>query len=77
MLAAIKDDPVLDHVSRALGCVRILREDVREGSFGDRWEWSLLMVTTDGHREWTPSGINMINSKLWISEQKPSSNEMF
>jgi hypothetical protein len=41
--------------------VRIVREGVREGSFmglvftisvecaGDRWEWSLLMVTANGH----------------------------
>lgn len=36
-------------ISRAFGCVRIVREDVREGSFGDRWEWSLLMVTANGH----------------------------
>lgn len=36
-------------ISRALGCVRIVREDVREGSFGDRWEWSLLVVTANGH----------------------------
>ena len=48
-------------ISRALGCVRIVREDVREGSsmglvftisvecVGDRWEWSLLMVTANGH----------------------------
>lgn len=36
-------------ISRAFGCVRIVREGVREGSFGDRWEWSLLMVTANGH----------------------------
>lgn len=36
-------------ISRASGCVKIVREDVREGSFGDRWEWSLLMVTANGH----------------------------
>lgn len=36
-------------ISRAFGGVRIVREDVREGSFGDRWEWSLLMVTANGH----------------------------
>jgi len=36
-------------ISGASGCVKIVREDVREGSFGDRWEWSLLMVTANGH----------------------------
>lgn len=48
-------------ISRAFGCVRIVRERVRDGSFmglvftisvewvGDRWEWSLLMVTANGH----------------------------
>lgn len=41
--------------------MKIVREDVREPAFmglvftisvecvGDRWEWSLLMVTADGH----------------------------
>lgn len=42
-------NPAPTGVSRALECVSILREDVREGSFGDRWEWSLLMVTANGH----------------------------
>lgn len=48
-------------ITRAFGCVRIVRERVRDGSFmglvftisvecvGDRWEWSLLMVTENGH----------------------------
>lgn len=62
MLAAIKDDPVLDHLSRALGCVRILREDVREGSFGDRWEWSPLVVTANGHwlDAWLEAGLRLM-----------------
>lgn len=48
-------------LSRAPECVTFVREGVREGSFmglvftisvecvGDRWEWSLLMVTANGH----------------------------
>lgn len=36
-------------ISRVFGCVRIVRGDVREGSFGDPREWSLLVVTANGH----------------------------
>lgn len=55
-------------ISRAFGCERIVREGVREGSFmglvftisvecvGDRWEWSLLMVTANGH--WLDTWLN-------------------
>ena len=84
-------------ISRAFGCVRIVRERVRDGSFmglvfsisvewvGDRWEWSLLMVTANGHwlDAWLGAGLRSMlrvltfANRWWIPAWIPETIRQF